>query len=143
MTEIGSKQEIERMIQEAEKFKADNEEYRKRVKLKHNLEDYVYRLSNALKDEEFCSMLSNKKKVQDAIEDAEHFLDGNQLAQVDEYKYNLKELLLVICKQVKLEMIDDSADTGDRHDNKWWQKKFISVLGKDMLCFVRNLSSFM
>merc|ERR1712070_604437 len=57
-----SKEDIERMVQDAEKYKAEDEEHKKKIEAKN------------------------------AVEDAITWLDGNQTAEVDEFEDKLKEL---------------------------------------------------
>ena len=46
-----SKDEIERMVQEAEKYKAEDEDARKRIDAKNALENYAFNMRNTIKDE--------------------------------------------------------------------------------------------
>merc|ERR1712167_51593 len=46
-----SKDEIERMVQEAEKYKAEDEEHKKKVEAKNSLENYAYNMRNTLNDD--------------------------------------------------------------------------------------------
>ncbi|KAL5167621.1 Heat shock cognate protein 2 [Glycine soja] len=89
-----SKDEIEKMVQEAEKYKAEDEEHKKKVDAKNALENYAYNMRNTIKDEKIASKLSDddKKKIEDAIESAIQWLDGNQLAEADEFEDKMKEL---------------------------------------------------
>ncbi|THU46320.1 hypothetical protein C4D60_Mb09t03680 [Musa balbisiana] len=89
-----SKEEIENMVQEAEKYKAEDEEHKKKVEAKNALENYAYNMRNTIKDEKIASKLADadKKKIEDAIEQAIQWLDGNQLAEADEFEDKMKEL---------------------------------------------------
>mmetsp|Transcript_18640 Transcript_18640/g.63512 ORF Transcript_18640/g.63512 Transcript_18640/m.63512 type:complete len:658 (-) Transcript_18640:159-2132(-) len=89
-----SKEEIERMVQEAEKYKAEDEEHKKKVDAKNNLENYAYNMRNTIKDEKVGGKLDadDKKKLEEAIEKGIEWLDANQLAEVDEFEDKLKEL---------------------------------------------------
>lgn len=51
-----SKDEIERMVQEAEKYKAEDEDARKRINAKNALENYAFNMRNTIKDEKVCSV---------------------------------------------------------------------------------------
>ncbi|THU50040.1 hypothetical protein C4D60_Mb06t15880 [Musa balbisiana] len=88
------KEDIEKMVQEAEKYKAEDEEHKRKVEAKNALENYAYNMRNSIKDEKVSSKLppADKKKVEDAIEQAIQWLDRNQLAEVDELEDELKEL---------------------------------------------------
>lgn len=46
-----SKEEIERMVQEAEKYKAEDEEHKTKIEAKNTLENYAYNMRNTIKDE--------------------------------------------------------------------------------------------
>ncbi|NBI73782.1 molecular chaperone DnaK, partial [Clostridiaceae bacterium] len=89
-----SKDEIEKMVQEAEKYKSEDEEHKKKVEAKNALENYSYNMRNTIKDEKIASKLpaADKKKIEDAIEESIQWLDGNQLAEADEFEDKMKEL---------------------------------------------------
>jgi L1 cell adhesion molecule like protein len=89
-----SKEEIEKMVQEAEKYKAEDEEVKKKVEAKNGLENYAYNMRNTIKDEKIASKLpaDDKKKIEEAVDEAIQWLEGNQLAEVDELEDKMKEL---------------------------------------------------
>ncbi|CAL4982458.1 unnamed protein product [Urochloa decumbens] len=89
-----SKEEIEKMVQEAEKYKSEDEEHKKKVESKNTLENYAYNMWNTIKDEKIASKLdvADKKKIEDAIDGAIQWLDSNQLAEADEFEDKMKEL---------------------------------------------------
>ncbi|KAF3965591.1 hypothetical protein CMV_010229 [Castanea mollissima] len=89
-----SKEEIEKMVQEAEKYKSEDEEHKKKVEAKNALENYAYNMRNTIKDEKIGAKLSSddKKKIEDAIDQTINWLDGNQLAEADEFEDKMKEL---------------------------------------------------
>ena len=49
-----SKDEIERMVQEAEKYKGEDEEHKKRIEAKNSLENYAFNMRNTIRDEKVC-----------------------------------------------------------------------------------------
>ncbi|KAL2462199.1 Heat shock 70 kDa protein 5 [Abeliophyllum distichum] len=89
-----SKEEIERMVQEAEKYKAEDESMKKKVEAKNAVENYAYNMRNTIKDEKIAGKLdpADKQKIEKAIDEAIDWLDRNQLAEVDELEDKLKEL---------------------------------------------------
>jgi L1 cell adhesion molecule like protein len=89
-----SKEDIEKMVQEAEKYKSEDEEHKKKVEAKNSLENYAYNMRNTIQDEKIASKLpaDDKKKIEDAVEQAIHWLDSNQLAEVEEFEDKMKEL---------------------------------------------------
>ncbi|KAJ0788094.1 Heat shock cognate 70 kDa protein 2 [Helianthus annuus] len=109
-----SKEEIEKMVQEAEKYKAEDEEHKKKVEAKNALENYAYNMRNTIKDEKISSKLlaDDKKKVEDAVEEAIQWLDGNQLAEVEEFEDKMKELEGV-CNPIIAKMYQGGAGGPD------------------------------
>ncbi|KAM6592589.1 hypothetical protein CsatA_000292 [Cannabis sativa] len=89
-----SKEEIERLVQEAEKYKFEDEQVKKKVDTKNSLENYAYSMRNTIKDENIAGQLhpADKHKIEKAVNQAIEWLDGNQLAEVDELEDKLKEL---------------------------------------------------
>jgi L1 cell adhesion molecule like protein len=89
-----SKDEIEKMVQDAEKYKSEDEEHRKKIESKNSLENYAYNMRNTIRDEKVAGNLdpADKKKIEDAIEAAIQWLDQNQLAESDEFDDKMKEL---------------------------------------------------
>ncbi|KAF8402896.1 hypothetical protein HHK36_010988 [Tetracentron sinense] len=89
-----SREEIGRMVQEAEKYKAEDEEHRKKVEAKNALEKYAYYMRNTVKDEKIGARfaLADKNKIEDAIEKALQWLDDNPFAEVDEFEDKMKEM---------------------------------------------------
>ncbi|XP_044487248.1 heat shock cognate 70 kDa protein-like [Mangifera indica] len=89
-----SKEDIERMVQEAERYKSEDEQVKKKVEAKNALENYAYSMRNTVKDEKIASKLdsADKQKIESAINETMEWLDRNQLAEVDELEDKLKEL---------------------------------------------------
>ncbi|CAH1445274.1 unnamed protein product [Lactuca virosa] len=79
---------------EAEKYKAEDEEHKKKVEAKNALENYSYNMRNTINDDKVASKIpaSDKKKIEDAIDQTISWLDANQLAEVDEFEDKMKEL---------------------------------------------------
>ncbi|GJP36150.1 hypothetical protein CLOM_g20670 [Closterium sp. NIES-68] len=89
-----SKGEIERLVQEAERYKEEDEQVKKKVEAKNSLENYTYNIRNTIRDEKVSSKLpaDDTKKVEDAVTTTIEWLDQNQLAEVDEFEDKQKEL---------------------------------------------------
>ncbi|KAI9127705.1 hypothetical protein K1719_000698 [Acacia pycnantha] len=89
-----SKQEIERMVKEAEIYKADDVRYKKKAKAKNALEDHIYKIRTGINNGRIGSELSvaDKKKIEDAIERASKLVDNQKLAEVDEYEQEMRKL---------------------------------------------------
>jgi len=89
-----SQDEIERMVQEAEKFKAEDDANKNRVESKNGLENYCYSLKSSISAEEVKDKIpeDDKKKLEDKIEETIKWLDANQSAEKEEYEDKQKEL---------------------------------------------------
>nr|XP_043635164.1 heat shock cognate 70 kDa protein 2-like [Erigeron canadensis] len=89
-----SKVEIEKMVQDARKYKAEDMELKKKVIAKNGLENYVYNMRNIITDDKGASKIhgDNRKKVENATEQALQWLDSNQLAEVEEFVDKMREL---------------------------------------------------
>ncbi|GLJ14060.1 hypothetical protein SUGI_0224990 [Cryptomeria japonica] len=89
-----SKAEIERMVQEAEKYREEDEYVQKRSDARNMLENYVYNMRNTIKDERFSKKISSndKDKMQKVIKSTIEWLDTNQLADACEYEQKLHDL---------------------------------------------------
>ncbi|KAJ5643117.1 uncharacterized protein N7484_005624 [Penicillium longicatenatum] len=87
-----SKEEIERMLAEAEKYKAEDEAEAGRIQAKNGLESYAYSLKNTLSEGKLQISEDDKKKVEDKISEVISWLDNNQTAEKDEYESQQKEL---------------------------------------------------
>ncbi|KAF5463434.1 hypothetical protein F2P56_019349 [Juglans regia] len=90
-----SKEEIEKLVQEAKKYKAEEEEHKMKVDTKNELKNYAYNMMNAFKEEKIAAKVpaAKKKKIEEAIEQAIHWLDRNQLAEAEEFEFKKGELM--------------------------------------------------
>eukprot|EP00798_Chlamydomonas_sp_ICE-L_P014780 gene14780-20830_t len=89
-----SKDDIERMVQEAEKYKADDEDLKKKIEAKSGLENYAYNMRNTIREDKVASQLSagDKDALEKCINEGIEWLENNQLGEVEEYEHKLKEL---------------------------------------------------
>jgi len=89
-----SKDDIERMVHEAEKYKNEDEKNRQRIEAKNGLENYAYSLKNAMNDEKLKDKFSadDKEKLTKIIESTVSWAEHNQTAEKDEYEAKQKEL---------------------------------------------------
>jgi len=56
-----SQEEIDRIVEEAEKYKAEDEEKRKQVQAKNDLENFVYQMRNTLDDSKFKKFIKRRR----------------------------------------------------------------------------------
>merc|ERR1712033_127706 len=89
-----SKEDIEKMVNDAEKYKADDDLQKERISAKNNLESYCFNMKSTLDDEKVKGKISDsdRKVITDKCDDAIKWLDANQTAEKDEYEDKQKEL---------------------------------------------------
>jgi len=89
-----SKEDIERMVADAEKYKAEDEAAAERIQSKNALESYAYNLRNSLQDDKIASKLeaSDKSTLEKAVDEAIQWLDRSQEAPKEEYEHRQKDL---------------------------------------------------
>merc|ERR1712184_231551 len=83
-----SKEEIEKMVQDAEKYKDEDDKLRKKVDAKNGLENYCFQMKNTLSDEKLKDKFSDEDKqvVEDSSKEGLQFLESNPDASAEEYK---------------------------------------------------------
>jgi L1 cell adhesion molecule like protein len=89
-----SKEDIERMVNEAEKYKHDDEKQKDRVSAKNSLESYCFNMKSTVEDEKVKDKIpeADRKAVTDKCNDVIRWLDANQLAEKEEFEDKQKEL---------------------------------------------------
>jgi len=89
-----SQAEIDRMVQEAEKYKAEDEKNRTTIEAKNGLENYCFTMRNTLQEEKLQDKFEgdDKDKIEKAVQETLDWLDKNQMAEKDEFEAKQKEL---------------------------------------------------
>jgi len=88
--------EIERMVAEAEKYKAEDDANKNRIEAKTGLENYCYSLKSSISSDEVKDKIPQDKKAEleskSKIEETISWLDSNQSAAKKEYEEKQKIL---------------------------------------------------
>merc|ERR1711907_694802 len=89
-----SQAEIDRMVQEAEKYASEDSKLKEKVEAKNGLENYCFTMRNTLQEEKLKDKFEggDKEKIEKAVQDALDWLDKNQLAEKEEFESKQKEL---------------------------------------------------
>merc|ERR1719450_1030482 len=89
-----TKEEVERMVAEAEKFKQADEEQKSKIEAKNALENYCFSMKNTLEEEKIKAVVSedDKKTVTTKIDEVLAWLDENQEAEKEVYEEKQKEM---------------------------------------------------
>ncbi|KAK6186191.1 hypothetical protein SNE40_008278 [Patella caerulea] len=103
-----SQEEIERMVNEAEKYKDEDDKQRAKMNARNKLESYVYSIKQAVDDAGVKLDSGDKDAATKACDDTIKWLDQNALADVDEYDYKTTELQK-ICSPIMSKLHGQSA----------------------------------
>ena len=91
------------MVQEAEKFKSEDDAIVKRVEAKNKLDSYIYNIkSTMVTDEKMKTALGDDlTTVEKTVEDTIKWLDENQSAETTTFEEKLKEVEAVLSPLVQ------------------------------------------
>lgn len=86
--------EIDRMVQDAENYRLEDLEFKRKADARNALEDYAYDIRKTMKDEKIGSKLApiEKAEIENALEEMKQWLNDHPLAGADEFLHQ-KQLL--------------------------------------------------
>jgi len=89
-----SKEDIEKMVNDAEKFKNEDDAQKERISARNGLESYIFNLKSTLDQEEVKKKLDEAdiSQAKTKLDEALAWLDSNQLAEKEEFVDKQKEL---------------------------------------------------
>jgi len=113
-----SKDEIERMVNEAEEYKVEDDKQKERISAKNGLESYCFNMKSTIEDENIKGKISNEDRsaIKEKCEEAIRWLDGNQTAEKEEYDDKLAEVEAV-CKPIVTKMYGSAPSGGSNMPN--------------------------
>merc|ERR1712210_294989 len=84
----------ENKINDAEKFKAEDEAQKDKIQAKNELESYAFQMKQTVEDDKVKDKISEDeiKTISDKCSETIQWLDANQTAEKDEFEYQKKEL---------------------------------------------------
>lgn len=105
-----SKEDIEKMVKDAEKYKDEDDKQKAKISSKNSLESYCFNMKSTLEDDKVKDKITDaeRKTCVDAIDDAIKWLDGNQMAEKDEFEDKQKELEN-LCKPIIMKLYQGGA----------------------------------
>nr|XP_061806508.1 heat shock 70 kDa protein 1-like [Nerophis lumbriciformis] len=108
-----SKEEIEKMVDDAQKYKAEDDLQRDKIAAKNALESFVFSVKSSVQDEKVAAKLSeeDKKTLMDKCEQTLNWLESNQLADKDEFQDKQKELERV-CQPIISKLYQGAGPAG-------------------------------
>jgi len=89
-----SQEEIEKMVNDAEKYKAEDDKERGRVAAKNGLESYIFQAKATLDEEKLKDKVTDddRKAVKDKADEIMKWLEDNPSAEKDEFDHHQKEM---------------------------------------------------
>merc|ERR1712243_414564 len=108
-----SKEDIEKMVNDAEKYKAEDEKQKERISAKNGLESYCFNMKSTIDDEKLKDKITEdeKKKITEKCDEAIKWLDSNQLAEVEEFADKQKEVEAV-CNPIITKLYQSAGGAG-------------------------------
>ncbi|KAL6422836.1 hypothetical protein ACFW04_010397 [Cataglyphis niger] len=108
-----SKEDIERMVNEAEKYRSEDEQQRERITAKNALESYCFNMKTTMEDDKVKDKIdpSDKEKVISKCNEIISWLDANQLAEKEEFADKQKELE-AICNPIVAKLYQSGGAPG-------------------------------
>ncbi|KAL7642533.1 UNVERIFIED_CONTAM: hypothetical protein RMT77_007094 [Armadillidium vulgare] len=93
-----SKEEIEKMVQDADKYKAEDDQQKERINAKNSLESYCFNIKSTIEDDKVKDKIpeSDRNKVMTSCNETIKWLDQNQLAEKEEFQHKQKELEIIV-----------------------------------------------
>ena len=89
-----SKDDIDRLVKDEEKFKDEDNKVKERVKAKNSLEQYEYQIRQTIKDEKLKDKFSEeeKKQIETKVDEVLKWVNDNPAASKEEYDAKQKEI---------------------------------------------------
>ncbi len=88
-----SKDDIERMCKDADKYKEEDEAYMKKVQSMNQFEARVYNVRSTLDDENCTVGDEDKTKIKEKVEEMISWMDNNKTAELEEIEAKSKEFM--------------------------------------------------
>ena len=89
-----SKDDIDRLVKEAEKFKDEDNKVKERIEAKNGLEQYCYQVRQTINDAKLKDKFSEdeKKQIEGKVDEVLKWVNDNPAAVKDEYDSKMKEI---------------------------------------------------
>jgi len=89
-----SKEDIEKMVRDAEKYQDDDNKQKDRISAKNALEGYAFNMKTTVEDEKLKDKISDedKQKILDKCNETIKWIDANQTAEKEEFEHQQKDI---------------------------------------------------
>ena len=88
-----TKEEIEAMVADAEKFAESDKAIKEKIDARHQLENYIYQMRNTIEDKDKLADkidADDKSSIADALSEAQDWLSSNEDAEAEDFEEHLK-----------------------------------------------------
>ena len=115
-----SKEDIDRMVEEAEMYKTADEEQRVRIEAKNKMEEQIYQLKNTNSSADNKVDDEAKKKIGEIIKEYEDWHTDNPSATKEEFEAKSKEMMDTVTKLTTSaqESAQESASAQEQYNEK-------------------------
>ena len=93
-----TKEEIDQMVEDAAKFADEDKAIKEKIDARHALQNYIYTMRNTIEDKDKLAEKleeDDKSTINDAITEAEDWLNSNEDADKDDLEAQMKEMQAV------------------------------------------------
>ena len=114
-----TKEEIEQMILDAEKFAEEDKAVKERIDAKHALQNYIYQMRNTIEDKDkLADKLDedDKNTIAEALTESEDWMNSNDEADKDAFEEQMKELQR-ICDPIIATIYQSQGGQGGMYDD--------------------------
>uniref|UniRef100_A0A7S0VSR7 Heat shock protein 70 n=1 Tax=Hemiselmis tepida TaxID=464990 RepID=A0A7S0VSR7_9CRYP len=110
-----SKEDIERMVEEAEKYKHEDEQTRQKIEAKNSLENYAYNIRNTIKDEKIKDKISEEEKkiIEEKTNEIISAIENDESLEKEDYEKKENELKEIANPIISKIYQQGNAPTGD------------------------------
>lgn len=94
-----SKEDIDRMVNEAQKFEEEDKKLKEKIDARNDLESYAYSLKNTIADDKKVGdklTEEEKKTITDAVKTTTDWLEKNQSAEKEDFETQKKDLEKIV-----------------------------------------------
>ena len=108
-----SKDEIDRMVDEAEKYQAEDNLQKEKIGAKNSLESYCFNMKSTMDDSNYKGKISEDERsnIVTACDEAIKWLDNNQMAEKDEFEDKRREVE-AICNPIISKLYQGAPNGG-------------------------------
>merc|ERR1712070_90205 len=109
-----SKDDIDRMVREAEQYAEEDAKAKERIDAKNQLESYCYQMKNTIEEDKFKSAVSEDeaKQIEDKVNETMQWLETAEHAEKEEFE-SMEKDLQAVCNPIITKMYQAAGGEGE------------------------------